>query len=38
MLKRSLRVVWLLVVSAFVATILIVLVEMMGVSLVSLAE
>jgi hypothetical protein len=38
MLKRSLRVVWMLVVSAFIATILIVLVEMTGVNLVSLAE
>jgi hypothetical protein len=38
MLKRSLRVVWMLVVSAFIATILIVLVEMTGVNLVRLAE
>jgi hypothetical protein len=38
MLKRSLRVVWILVVPALVATILIVLVEMTGVNLVSLAE
>jgi hypothetical protein len=38
MLMRSFRIAWLLVVSAVVATTFIVLVEMAGVNLVTLAE
>jgi hypothetical protein len=38
MLMRSLRIAWMVVVSAVVATALVVLVEMTGVNLVALAE
>jgi len=38
MVKRSLHVIWILAISAFVATAVMVLVEMTGVNLVRLAE